>query len=177
MVNRKQMVCTIYKISNTINNKLYIGQTWFTKNVRFTQHKRDKLCIKLAHAFNKYGKENFNVEFITVAGTQECADYWELFFIKKYDTIKNGYNIKMGGSTGKHSEVSNHKNRLAHLGKKHTQISKDKVSKSLMGNKRGVGTKNHLGHKHSLETKLKLSAITKNKTWKLVDGKRVWMEK
>ena len=58
----------IYKITNRVNNKVYIGQTRFTVEFRFKQH--IKKCNQgntkqpLYTAFRKYGYDNFNVEAI-----------------------------------------------------------------------------------------------------------------
>jgi len=105
--------CIIYKITNSINNKLYIGQTWQILSARFYQHTHNKDCPKLYNAMKKYGVSNFIMEPIFSIKTQKDADAFEDFFIKKYDTIKNGYNIKDGGSYGRHSEAT--KKKLSEL--------------------------------------------------------------
>lgn len=100
----------IYKIVNKINGKLYVGQTWDTLKHRFNNHKYgNKQCIKLSRAIAKYGTQNFDIESILIAHTQEVLDYWEIYFIKNLDTIANGYNIREGGSRGKHSLESRRK--------------------------------------------------------------------
>lgn len=62
----------IYKITNTINNKLYIGKTVNTIEKRFNQHKNESKTERskkrpLYRAINKYGIENFEIEII-----EEC---------------------------------------------------------------------------------------------------------
>lgn len=62
----------IYKITNKINNKVYVGQTIKTVEKRFNQHKNNSnkeyfSQIALYQAFNKYGIENFKVETL-----EEC---------------------------------------------------------------------------------------------------------
>ena len=157
---------SIYKITNVFNDKVYVGQTWSTLAHRWGQHTSGKkVCIKLCRALDKYGKSNFKIELITIAHTQEVANHWETYFIKRYDSIKNGYNIREGGSRGKHSEET-----------------KIKMSAAAMGNKNGVGSKGCVGRvpwnknkPHSDEHKQSLRSVSKKgKTWKLVDGKRVW---
>ena len=58
----------IYKITNTINNKVYIGQTSFSLDKRLKEHiqdaKKHLLNRPLYSAFNKYGVENFQIELI-----------------------------------------------------------------------------------------------------------------
>lgn len=65
----------IYKITNLINNKVYIGQTIRPIEDRFKRHINDAvnnvLDTHLARAIRKYGKENFIIEEIDTASTQE----------------------------------------------------------------------------------------------------------
>ncbi len=167
------MICSIYKISNTINDKIYIGQTWQSLSTRFGQHKspNSKDCSKLHRAFNKYGRENFSIELIVSIEDQLTADAYEKFWINVYNSVTFGYNIKEGGSKGKHSIETRIKMSKIATGKKHTEESKTKMSKSKTGNR------SHFGKKHSEESKQKMAAHFKNKTWKIIDGKRIWIEK
>lgn len=57
----------IYKITNTVNGKSYIGQTLQTIQQRWYAHKyaakkKKQGCNKLINAINKYGEESFCVE-------------------------------------------------------------------------------------------------------------------
>ena len=65
----------IYKITNIANNKVYIGQTIRPVKKRFQRHLTDaikcKLDTHLARAIRKYGKENFIIEEIDTAQSQE----------------------------------------------------------------------------------------------------------
>lgn len=94
------MLKSIYKITNNINNKCYIGQTSNIKS-RFADHKRnyqlggleeDKLLYK---AIRKYGIENFSFEVIEedIENYNEREKYWISF----YNSYKNGYNMTPGG--------------------------------------------------------------------------------
>ena len=69
------MVCSIYKITNNINEKAYIGQTWKSLNTRISQHKspNNKGCRKLYNALNKYGRDNFKIELITSCDNKMTA--------------------------------------------------------------------------------------------------------
>ena len=91
----------IYKITNTINNKLYIGKTVNTIEKRFNQHKNESKTERskkrpLYRAINKYGIENFEIEII-----EECnydiLNEREIYWINYYDTYNNGYNATLGG--------------------------------------------------------------------------------
>lgn len=95
----------IYKITNLINGKPYIGKTLSTIEERWKEHCRDarkERCEKrpLYSAMNKYGIENFKVEQI-----EECCDNVvnerEVYWIEYFGTFKNGYNATIGGD-GKH---------------------------------------------------------------------------
>lgn len=54
----------IYKITNLVNNKVYIGQTERTLKERWGQHKYSKGCKYLHNAILKYGAESFKIEEI-----------------------------------------------------------------------------------------------------------------
>lgn len=91
----------IYKITNQINNKVYIGQTVKSLQKRFTQHKNNSnkeyfSQIVLYKAFNKYGIENFFFEEIEQV-PNELLDEREKYWIEYYDSYFNGYNSTLGG--------------------------------------------------------------------------------
>ncbi len=88
----------IYKITNKINNKVYIGQTTGTINNRFSQHKRKMCCPKLARAFKKYGIDNFIIEEMDTASSSAELNLKEIHWISKFNSVKNGYNIDFGGT-------------------------------------------------------------------------------
>lgn len=88
----------IYKITNLINGKCYIGQTTNSKR-RFSEHRakgygNEKNKI-LYYAFDKYGIENFSFEVIEtqIENYNEREKYW----IRYYDSFENGYNQTEGG--------------------------------------------------------------------------------
>lgn len=155
---------------NKVNNKPYVGQTWRSLSERFIEHRKpsSKGCIKLSRAITKYGRDNFSIELLVSCKDQLSANAIENFWINTFHSIKNGYNIRAGGSGGKHSEETKkklslasigkkkskeavEKSRLARIGMKHSKEHKEKISKSLIGNTRC------LGHKASDKTKLKQS--------------------
>lgn len=88
----------IYKITNLINGKCYIGQTTNSKR-RFTEHKAKGYGSEknkvLYYAFDKYGIENFSFEIIEsqIENYNERERYW----IRYYDSFENGYNQTEGG--------------------------------------------------------------------------------
>ena len=109
---------TIYKITNKINGKIYIGQTWGSLNQRFNEHKRKTGRASLVGlAVKKYGKDSFTIEAVCYAVDQADADYWECHFIRRFDSIKTGYNIKEGGSRGRCAESTKQKLSAINMGK------------------------------------------------------------
>lgn len=89
----------IYKITNDINDKVYIGKTYFEIEKRFQQHCRDSIkrrCEKrpLYSAMRKYGIEHFQVSLVEET---EFPEQREVFWIKYYDSYNNGYNATVGG--------------------------------------------------------------------------------
>jgi group I intron endonuclease len=87
----------IYKITNIINNKSYIGLTKRNPKERWWEHSkpsRNKVSA-LTNAINKYGKENFKFEVIYET---ENPNLMERYFIRLNNTISpNGYNLTFGG--------------------------------------------------------------------------------
>ena len=92
----------IYKITNVINNKVYIGQV-YNKSIeaRFYRHVKEaspKNPIIVDRAIYKYGKENFIVEQIDTANSIEELNEKEKYWIAFYDSYKQGYNETPGGN-------------------------------------------------------------------------------
>ena len=106
--------CIIYLITNTINKKVYVGQTMYTFNERYegagVGAERVKRTYEInsergnTHLYNamcKYGTENFTVEIIHIAQSKEELNYFEHFYELYYNARnpKYGYNKKpCGGS-------------------------------------------------------------------------------
>jgi group I intron endonuclease len=138
-MRKTQNFCTIYIITNSVNDKVYIGQTWQTINQRFDGHKEHALtreggCIKLYNAMRAHGVDSFSIEPLMKCINQKMANFFEDLFIVTFDAIETGYNIIRGGSKGRH-----------------TQETKDKLSKMFKGKV------------VSAETRKKMSDIAK--TW------------
>ncbi len=154
----------IYKIENTINHKIYIGQTIRSFEDRKKQHLQDssRYDYPLYLAFRKYGVENFEwviVEEVEDSILNEREQHWILFF----DSMKNGYNCDEGGSIGAWSEDI-----------------KKKISSSLQGHSVSDDTKRKMKDACrppiSQITKDKIAASHKGKT-QSEETKRVISEK
>lgn len=96
----------IYKITNKINGKIYVGQTTKTLEERFQKHcwgttENDGYHLNMAikKAIKKYGKENFTIELIEEVETDRL-DEKEVYWISFYDSYNKGYNCTLGGQNG-----------------------------------------------------------------------------
>ena len=87
----------IYKMTNKITGKVYIGQTVRELEERMQEHYRHDTII-VDKAIQKYGKDSFDVEIIDRADTIEELNQKEQFWIRHYDCITpKGYNQCFGG--------------------------------------------------------------------------------
>lgn len=110
----------IYKITNRITHKIYIGQTVQTLNARWRDHVRgDKQPEGYLHrSIQKYGPDNFEVELIDSALTLDGLNALEEFYIKKFNTIAPfGYNLLQGGKNRKLYEDTKKKLSILNKGK------------------------------------------------------------
>ena len=82
----------IYKTTNLINDKIYIGQCSKTPE-NSLQYLGSG--INISRAIKKYGKQNFKKDILCVCKTQKQLDTLEEFYIKKYNStnVITGYNI------------------------------------------------------------------------------------
>lgn len=98
----------IYKATNLINNKIYIGQTINSLEYRKSQHVRDsenehrRKTVYFHNAIHKYGAENFEFAQIDSASSQEELDEKEQYWINYYKSSDRnyGYNLDSGGKSG-----------------------------------------------------------------------------
>ena len=98
------MAC-IYKITNLVNGKMYVGQTKGTLAHRWGQHRAEGNSQRDHHqyqtlyrAMRKYGVENFEIELLQEC-TEEELNALEIYWIGRLDTYRNGYNMTIGGIT------------------------------------------------------------------------------
>jgi group I intron endonuclease len=114
----------IYKITNIITNKCYIGETKEKMpETRWKQHKRTIEkgigCPALQNAVKKYGIDNFTFKVLIICFDEERFKF-EKEYIKKFNSIApNGYNLTKGGEGG------------GFYGKKHSQETINKISNTL----------------------------------------------
>ena len=159
----------IYKITNIINGKFYIGSASSVGGFkrRWDSHKIGLINGKhrnkyLQSAWGKYGKESFIFEIIEIIRDDKIILIREQYYL---DTLTSwdtniGYNIcKIAGNTlgTKRSKLVKEKMSLSRLKLKPSIDTRQKMSISRVGNK------NNLGKKHSEETKRKISESNKGK--------------
>lgn len=120
----------VYKITNTVNNKIYVGQTTDSLNTRFNRHKGYQLNMdynsKLHRAMKKYGTDKFSIHLIEECKNQEELTKREYYWINKLNTINEGYNINNSGLKCGGDTLTNHPNKK--------EICK-KISESKKGEK------------------------------------------
>lgn len=176
----------IYMYTNKINGKKYIGQAK-DFNKRHCSHKKPSAELTPFHnAIKKYGIENFEIKILAEnISTQEKMNEYEIFFIKRYNTLSkngNGYNISNGGSNGNpfagkseeemndirrkisenHADVKGENN--PRFGKKLSEEERQKISKTRKDNGKSKGENNPFyGKHHTDKIKEKIRTSLKNK--------------
>ena len=92
----------IYIIRNTINNKVYIGQTRTSVEQRWKEHLRHAQYGKqiINRAMKKYGVDKFYIEMLETCDLEDL-DYKEIYYIELYNSTdkSKGYNVSIGGNT------------------------------------------------------------------------------
>lgn len=170
----------IYIITNKISGKKYIGKTTKSFNLRWNEH----LCLirknnpkqYIHRAIKKHGIANFEIaiKFYPI----KILNGKEKEYIKRLNTkFPDGYNLTDGGdgvSGWKHTEKTRKKMSKAAkgkskpwlLGKHPNEVTKEKISRRLMGTKQSLETikkrtEKQIGRQHNAETKLKMSLLRK----------------
>ena len=148
-------------------NKPYVGQTIHNDHKRrvlihFAEAKNNySNCIKLEKAINKYGKENFYHGIICECKNQDELDRMEKYYIKKYNCIKNGYNILEGGSVFVHTDETRRKISEANRKRVLSDETKKKISdgnrgKEITAKMRKAMSQAQKGRKHPESVKRKI---------------------
>lgn len=177
----------VYKATNKINGKIYIGKTKYNHIKRFDGHCKDALIGNSKFAFHsairKYGRENFNVECLAKSEDEKKLLKLEIFYIKKFNcTVDSGlgYNMTLGGESGVQTEVVKKKIGDANRLRVYSKQTKKKISDGNKGktwsderkaewSKRLTGSGNHMfgkkrkptwtGKKHTKKTRKKLRQL------------------
>jgi group I intron endonuclease len=179
------IVYSIYKLTNTINGKSYIGFTSKAPEKRWAAHLEKahaKKNVYLYDAINKYGWENFTKEVIYCSQDAEhTLSVMEPYFIREYNTFftdEHGYNMTRGGEGTLGAKFSDERKiaisiRLkgsgnSFFGRHHTDETKQKVSEAVKRSRHlRVGeAAPFAGHKHSEESRRQIGD-TQGDTWQI----------
>lgn len=148
----------IYKITNLITNKIYIGQTTKSIEERFRGHIKESKNYSKSNQYihksmRKYDVKNFIIEEIDIAYSKEELDIKEeMHILNKNSLVPNGYNLKTGGysncwckeSRKKLSEkrLSMHLTHSEELKKHWSEMKKGKIKSKEHKEKIGMAHKN-----------------------------------
>lgn len=168
---------TIYKYTNQIDGKVYIGQTSQTLTQRAQSNGHNYIqCPRFYDAIRKYGWDAFIPEIIDTAETQEDANSLEEYYIAMFNSTdrKYGYNILAGGGmtleareklAAKAIERYKDKTKNPMYGSRHSKETLNMMSRCKVGEKNPMyGTKWN-------ETQ-RANCGTKGKKLNLSDGRR-----
>ena len=140
----------IYKTTNLINGKFYVGKDVRNLNCYLGSGKLLKRAIK------KYGKNNFVKEILEICNNLTDLEEREKFWIKELDSINNGYNLTEGGTGG--DTFTNNSNKEEIRNKLKKRIVSEEVKMIRLNNLTPFQYgENHpnFGKKQSQETKEK----------------------
>jgi group I intron endonuclease len=165
----------IYRITNKLNNKIYIGQTIYTLDIRWKKHLwnvKHRKNVYLYNAINHYGPENFLIEEIEKCTNINELNQRETYWIQYYKSNQKefGYNMTTGGDNrtlnpelvAKIAKTRRDKNQ--HLSVEHKQaisnFNKGKILSKITRQKISTAL---IGKKVSDETRKKISDAQKGK--------------
>ena len=132
----------VYKLTNSINGKSYIGISSRKLDARWSEHlerhrQGKRPDNRLYAALAKYGPKAFRREVIARASTEEEVRRLETHYILKFDTYRKGYNCNLGGHGFlKFPEHIRIKIGLAQKGKIISAETRAKMSKAKLGDPR-----------------------------------------
>lgn len=135
----------VYLIENSMNDKLYIGQS-INPNVRRKAHFAfSKKCgnSALKSAMRKYGRENFDFVLLETCSSQEELNEREIYWIYELNAVSpNGYNLTHGGDSYVPSEETRRKMSAWQKGKKIlTEEHKKKISLAGKGKSKSAAAR------------------------------------
>ena len=158
----------IYKITNLLDGKIYVGQTKQSIEKRFQDHFYTKYHI--GRAIREYGAENFKIELLEECETLEELNEKEKFWIKTLNCKSpNGYNLTDGGD-GHYTLNEEARKKIAKANKKRVftpemrkKLSDSQKGKKLSAEHRAKISAANKGKKRSAETKAKMSEASKKR--------------
>lgn len=149
----KNVYGVIYKITNTLNNMIYIGRRKCNPHKISVLHNYFGSGLYIKNAIKKYGKEYFIKEYLDYAMSDEDLDKLEMYYIKKFDSMNNGYNQTIGGEHFR-GEFSNNADRKKKISKRSKELWKNKSFRESR-------IKEKIGRRNSNVTKYLMSESAK----------------
>lgn len=126
---------TVYKHTNKLNGKIYIGQTCQKTRIRWGYGGGYRKNLHFYAAIKKYGWNNFEHEVIQSGLSKQEADFLEIELIAEYKTTDSrfGYNIAIGGASGARYHTEDEKSaalkRIQHIAYKKMVSNPDYAAK------------------------------------------------
>lgn len=167
----------IYKITNRITNKSYVGQTVRPLEKRIQAHRwaSSKASMLITRAIHKYGWENFEVEVLCECSSLQELNAQEVRYVQSLKTLApEGYNLRAGGGgLGVSSPETRKKISDANKGRRVSEATRQLMSASHKGQRCSEEKKAHLrqvnkGKKSSKQANL-ASALASAKTFTLTN--------
>lgn len=164
----------IYKFTHIDTGRCYIGQTIQNPNQRRLEHILDSRDsgkpYHFHNALRKYGRDAFTFEVIAEATSIEELNSLETHYIRQYDSIDNGFNIRQGGDNKIH-----HPDSI----KRMSEAQKAAHARRRAEGRDGGWKRKDGGPMKGKPSPLKGKESTKwknkgTKGWKIVNGIRVW---
>ena len=159
----------IYKHTNKLNNKSYIGFTKRGMNIRLNEHIKGQSVF--SSALRKYGKESFKSEILETVETKIEANTIEIYFISFYESFGKGYNVTKGGEGGSYKWTTLQK-------EKHKIRMKTVDNSHKWSDERKLKQKNIVGHLHPCFGRVVLEEQKKTQSLKMKGknkGKYMWI--
>lgn len=151
------MISGIYKITNTITNKVYIGQSvnikrrWREEKTAAFSTKDSEYNSVLSKAIRKYGLNNFKFEVIEECEKEKLNER-ERYWIQYYNSYLKGYNCNLGGSSSLQCAKINDKKLKGIISSlKEKKLSEQQIAKKF---KVSIGT---------------MSSINQGSSWRIPD--------
>jgi group I intron endonuclease len=176
----------IYKFTHIVTGKCYIGQTIQDPNVRRLEHisasRNPQKGYHLHSAIRKYGIDSFIFEVLDQANTLDELNTLEEMYAIKYDVYQNGFNIRQAGGNKLHSEESKKRmsqaQRDAHARRREQNSGIEKHKEPSHKGKKNQWVLNEEQKQKKKDIMKEVNRRTSGgKTWKVIDGKRVWLNK
>lgn len=185
----------IYKLTNTINNKIYIGQTKHTTKkyiLRKFKYINEHSKRPIIRSFIKYGPSNFKCKIIDIGTTKKQLDELEILNIQKYNSqnSKIGYNVTNGGEGGiggphfkNHAHSEKTKEQMRNFPSSRFATNKGKIFDNKWRKNIGIGVSKKMtgikksdSHKKAISIARKgISPSNKGKKLIIINNKRQYV--